>query len=325
MPALDEAPASDVAALVAYFGSLGTPAANVPAVFRPPPQSPLPAGGDIRFSAMKRVSLDGLQNQSQTFVDAGRQVFQERACFACHGEAGSGGREPAIAPLIAKISDAQLKELLASPNAKMTAGGMPPVTATPEQLDALVSYLRSLPLPSKAKADEPLAHSDRTKPTEDRAPVTPSYAYSPPSSVAVTPTTQPAPTGRVVSAQESAGSTGGRAIFLSQGCLACHGQFAQGTRIAPSLIGIGSKFPGDRLFSLLRHPTDKMRGGGMPTVKLDDPQLAELVAYLGSLQTLPSNPPQSPPIREVHLTATQPALEADRAIQSASVQRLMHR
>ena len=320
MPSLEDAPASDVAVLVAYLGSLGTPAANVPAVFGPTPQSPLPAGGDIRFSAMKRVSLDGIQNQPQSDADAGRQIFQQRACFACHGEAGAGGRESAIAPLIAKISDTQLKELLASPNAKMTAGGMPPVTVTTEQLDALVSYLRSLPLPSKSKADEPLTHSDRTKPTEDRAPVTPAYAYSTPSPVTVALTTQPAPTGGAASAQESAGPTGGRAIFLSQGCIACHGQNAQGTRIAPSLIGIGSKFPGDRLFSLLRHPTDKMRGGGMPTVKLDDSQLAELAAYLGSLQTLPSNPPQSPPNREVKLTATQPALEADRAIQSASVQ-----
>jgi ubiquinol-cytochrome c reductase cytochrome b subunit len=320
MPALDNAPASELAALVAYLGALGAPAANVPAVFRPPSSSPLPAGGDYRFSALKRVSLDGLQDQSQSVIGAGRQIFQERACFACHGEAGSGGREPAIALLIARISDTQLKELLANPNTKMTAGGMPPVTVTPEQIDTLVSYLRSLPLPAKAKAAEPLAHSDRANQTEDRAPVTSSYSYLPPSSVAAIPTTQPAPMGGRMSTQESLGTNGGRALFLSQGCFACHGQNAEGTRLAPSLIGIGSKFPGDRLHSLLRHPTEKMRGGGMPIVKLEDSQLAELVAYLGGLQLSPSGPPQGPPDSEARLAADQPAFQADRSIQAALIQ-----
>jgi ubiquinol-cytochrome c reductase cytochrome b subunit len=320
MPALDDAPASEVAALVTYIGVLGTPAANVPAVFRLPPQSPLPAGGDIRFLAIKRVSLDGLQNQSQSFVDVGRQIFQERACFACHGQAGSGGRESAIAPLIARITDTPLKELLTNPNTKMRAGGMPPVTATPEQIDALVSYLRSLPMPSKAKAAEPIAHSDRTNPIEDHALAMSANAYTPSSLVNAIPTAQPASTVGVMSTRESAGITSGRALFHSQGCVACHGQNAEGTRLAPSLIGVGSKFPGDRLLAVLRHPTDKMRGGGMPTVKLDDSPLAELVAYLGGLEPSPSRPPQGPPDSEARLTAARPAFEADRSIQAAPFQ-----
>jgi mono/diheme cytochrome c family protein len=320
MPALTDAPASEVAALVTYLGVLGTPAANVPAVFRSPSISPLPAGGDYRFSALKRVSLDGSQNQPQSSVDAGRQIFQERACFACHGEAGSGGREPAIAPLITRISDTQLKELLANPNAKMTAGGMPPVTATPEQIDALVSFLRSLPLPSKAKAAERSEHSERAMSEDHSALATPSSALAPPSSGTTVPVTQQAATGRMMTVADTVVSPGGRALFLSQGCFACHGQNAEGTRLAPSLIGIGSRFPGDQLHILLRHPTDKMSSGGMPIVKLDNSQLAELVAYLESLQLSPSGPPQGPPHSEARLAAAQPAFQADRPIQAALIQ-----
>jgi len=320
MPALGDAPASEVAALVAYLGALGTPAANVPAVFRSPSTSPLPAGGDYRLPVFKKVSLDDLQGPSQPAIGVGRQIFQERACFACHGEAGSGGREPAIAPLITRISDTQLKELLANPNTKMTAGGMPPVTATPEQIDALVSYLRSLPLPSKAKAAERSEHSERAMSEDHSALAAPSSVLAPPSSGTAVPATQQAATGRMMTVAETVVSPSGRSLFLSQGCFACHGQNAEGTRLAPSLIGIGSRFPGDRLHSLLRHPSDKMRSGGMPTVELDEPQLAELVAYLEDLQLSPSGPPQELPDSEARLAAAQPAFQADRPIQAALIQ-----
>jgi mono/diheme cytochrome c family protein len=63
-----------------------------------------------------------------------------------------------------------------------------------------------------------------------------------------------------------------------------------------------------------------MRSGGMPTVKLDDPQLAELVAYLGGLQLSPSGPPQGPPDSEARLAAPQPAFQTDRSIQAALTQ-----
>jgi mono/diheme cytochrome c family protein len=79
--------------------------------------------------------------------------------------------------------------------------------------------------------------------------------------------------------------SGGRKLFVSQGCIACHGPAARGTNIAPSLIGVTAKFPGDQLPALLHHPTSKMRAGGMPAVTLDDAQMTDLVAYLSSLAT----------------------------------------
>ncbi len=142
----------ELSALVAYLGVLGTSAANVaPTDIFPTlqasamvtqnasyvPGTSSPASGD-------RQSLPTGQSAS---VAAGQQMFQERACFGCHGPAGAGGIEPAIAPLIAKISDAQLVQLLEQPNARMKHGGMPPVTASPEQVNSLVAYLRTLPVP----------------------------------------------------------------------------------------------------------------------------------------------------------------------------------
>lgn len=76
----------------------------------------------------------------------------------------------------------------------------------------------------------------------------------------------------------------GRKIFEAHVCTACHGQNAEGTAAAPSLIGIGSKFPPDKLASLLRHPTKQMTAGGMPPVDVSDEELKELIAYLESLK-----------------------------------------
>jgi mono/diheme cytochrome c family protein len=79
----------------------------------------------------------------------GQQLFQEHACFACHGQDGAGGRAPGIAALIAKINDAQLTQLLGNPNDRMRAEGMPPFAGTAEQTASLISYLRTLPAPQR--------------------------------------------------------------------------------------------------------------------------------------------------------------------------------
>src|ERR1700756_2983099 len=78
---------------------------------------------------------------------AGQQFFQERGCFACHGADGAGGLAPALAPLIAKISDSDLSHALQRPTARMQKGGMPPVDGSPDEIAALISYLRTLPMP----------------------------------------------------------------------------------------------------------------------------------------------------------------------------------
>ncbi len=203
-------------------------------------------------------------------------MFEERGCVGCHGPAGIGAKAPAIAPLIAKVADPQLTQLLQSPNAKMKAGGMPPVAASPTELGSLVAYLRTLAAPKPGK-----------EPVDSKAVENASASPEPPSPTtnASVPTHTNSPTAGVLPANATPGvqPTAGRAIFVSQGCSACHGPSGEGTHFAPSLIGVGKKFPGNALPTLLHHPTSKMRDGGMPTVKVNDAQMVQLVAYLSSL------------------------------------------
>jgi ubiquinol-cytochrome c reductase cytochrome b subunit len=313
MPVVD-APPAEMSALVAFLSVLGTSAANVTPIYNLP-SSQTTAGvlENASFSSTANGSTGGVRQSAPASLSAsavaGQHLFQERACFACHGQSGAGGRAPALAPLIARISDAQVMQLLEDPNSKMRAGGMPPVVASPEQIAALVSYLRTLPLPQpgvQIAAD--LSHPDETARPETRA-ATPVYvaANTPPefpagnaiqnmtadSSVtaAAAATTQPSP---------------GRQLFVARGCIACHGPNAEGTRLAPSLIGVAVKFPGDKLQYLLHHPTSKMRDGGMPAVTIDDEQMTGLVAYLSSLQPASAARPDTENHRDLQVGMAMP-------------------
>jgi mono/diheme cytochrome c family protein len=75
----------------------------------------------------------------------GKTIFEAQACNACHGDGGVGtAAAPALAGITAKFSSNDLVELLKHPTAKMTAGGMPPVELPPDELMALIAYLKSL-------------------------------------------------------------------------------------------------------------------------------------------------------------------------------------
>jgi len=78
--------------------------------------------------------------------------------------------------------------------------------------------------------------------------------------------------------------TQGKALFTGQGCNSCHGDNGAGTSLAPSLIGVGSKLPTDRLAGVIRNPTPAMTAAGMPSFNLSDNQMKALVAYLDSLK-----------------------------------------
>jgi ubiquinol-cytochrome c reductase cytochrome b subunit len=280
MPAVDIS-APEMSALIAYLGALGTSAANVPAVYR---MSAMP-------EALAGKPMAGVAHLSLAAA-SGKQLFEQRGCFACHGPLGAGGRAPAIAGLISGASDVQLVHLLKQPNARMTAGGMPAFDGSADQVSSMVAYLRSLNAAAKASsavvetaaANEPAAAESAgpesagpesgarsvaaSEPVHATAPA-PGGASSVPASVAVA--TVPSP---------------GRAVFVAQGCAACHGARAEGTHFAPTLIGVGMKYPGDQLPNLLRHPTSKMRNGGMPTPRVNDGQLHDLVVYLGGLSNV---------------------------------------
>jgi ubiquinol-cytochrome c reductase cytochrome b subunit len=279
MPAVD-APPSEMSALVAYLGALGTRAALVPAVY----SLPSPSGSSLSKASASVPTRDYSGKtviNSTASAAAGQQFFQEMACFACHGQAGAGGRAPALAPLISKVSNAELTSLLANPNAAMKKGGMPPIQGTPEQIGSLIVYLRTLHAPRQPgpKSTETIAHVESNSPETPAAPVA-SVATSTQSNAA-------APGETTVAAAETAP---GRALFRANGCVACHGINAQGTPLAPSLVGVADKYPGDKLPTLLHNPTKKMQEGGMPPITLDDKQIEDLVAYLSSLRTDANKP-----------------------------------
>lgn len=116
-----------------------------------------------------------------------------------------------------------------------------------------------------------------------------------------------AASGQAAGGSDDASPSPGRQLFVDRGCIACHGMNAQGTRLAPSLIGVADKFPGDKLPYLLRHPTSKMRDGGMPTISLNEAQLNDLVTYLSSLR--PEQAPQHSTELKAALGAAPPRTE----------------
>lgn len=330
MPAVDASP-SDMNALLAYLKVIGTLEANV--------QASSGATVQIANTALPTLTTSNVPGtvmpvqtapaQLSNLAAAGQQLYQQHACFACHGPAGAGGRAPAIAPMIAKQSNTQLDQLLAGPTAKMRAGGMPAVDNAPER-GAIIAYLRTLHAPMQAGA-EPVQPSHQPQgeiassgggiPYPEMAPSAPSVMAQA-STAANTTASATAGAPEVVAAAMA--PTPGRAIFLAQGCAACHGRTAQGTQFAPSLIGISRKFPGNKLPDLLHHPTAKMRAGGMPTVTLTGTPLQQLVAYLSSLQ-----PAAAPAASEKHAVIEQalpaPSAPAGQPAQVAQAEQVLAR
>lgn len=315
MPVVDAAPA-EMSALIAYLGVLGTSAANVAPVFAMPnAQSSPGAFQNASFRVSPALAVGGVNQPTPPALSAaaaaGQQVFQERACFVCHGQAGIGGRAPALAPLIAKLTDAQAMELLQNPNSRMKAGGMPPVEAAPEQLSELINYLRALPKPQPDKQRTAELEEPSQPETHSTTPVLVAVNTPPAFPASGVAQKNAADSARLSPSAAASAPDPGRALFVARGCVACHGVNAQGTRIAPSLIGVAGRFPGDKLPNLLRHPTARMRDGGMPTVAVNDEQLAQLVAYLSRLDQAPAARSES--LAHSEAQAPQPTREASAA------------
>jgi len=283
MPAADVS-TSNMSALLSYLGALGTSAANVPATFHVAQPTAIATVREAPSSATTgdstQLPVPSPAGATVASVAIGQQVFQSHACFACHGQAGVGtARAPALAGRVAKLSDSQLAELLHSPSAAMRAGWMSPLAAAPEQVSSLIAYLRTL---APARSAPPQKVFSAAIPAASPAEVGNAPApESAPTPASATPRAAPA----------NAQASGGRAVFVANGCAACHGQNADGTHFAPSLIGIVHRFPKAQLATLLRHPSRQMRDGGMPAVTVNDAELQQLVAYLSSLGAAPSGQP----------------------------------
>ena len=75
----------------------------------------------------------------------GKTIFEAQSCNACHGDGGVGtAAGPALVGIATRLTPDRLFELLHHPTAKMTAGGMPTVDLSPDDLTALITYLQGL-------------------------------------------------------------------------------------------------------------------------------------------------------------------------------------
>jgi len=295
MPSFD-IPTPEMAALFSYLGSLGNSGGSAPAGTTSAPPSATAAGSApaVPVSGPANgavVPANGAPGTSSAAA-AGKTMFETQACARCHGPAGAGaGKIPPLASLIAKRSDAQLAKLIQAPNATMKAGGMPPFVGPAKSVTSMVAYLRSLAPGKNVQAQQKPQKAAAATATQT-APAAGTPAEKSKSKTASATAKGPSPS-KQPAAPDSPSASPGRALFVSNGCMACHGKNAQGTHFAPSLIDITKKYPPAQLTNLLHHPKKAMRAGGMPAVTVNDAQMKQLVAYLSNLGAAP--PKESSP------------------------------
>jgi ubiquinol-cytochrome c reductase cytochrome b subunit len=289
MPSFD-LPTPEMAALFSYLGSLNTSGGSAPPETSSVPSPATDAGAapatpDAETAKGAPGPAKGAGATSSAAGD-GEKIFEAQACARCHGPAGAGaGAVPPMGSLLAKLSDPQIAKLIQAPNAKMKAGGMPPFVGPAKSVTSVVAYLRSLAPGKSAQPQNKPQQAAAAEPAQSgpaAAPATASKPMTEPPTAA-----EPAPAKQETVA-ESPAISAGRALFLANGCLACHGKNAQGTHFAPSLIGITKKYPPAQLTDLLHHPKKAMLAGGMPAITVNDAQMKQLVAYLSSLGEAPA-------------------------------------
>jgi nitric oxide reductase subunit C len=79
-------------------------------------------------------------------------------------------------------------------------------------------------------------------------------------------------------------STGDRPQIFNQLCIACHALGGQGGQVGPALDGVGKRKTPDELTAWLMDPPSVKPGTAMPKLPLTEGQLAELTAFLSTLQ-----------------------------------------
>jgi ubiquinol-cytochrome c reductase cytochrome b subunit len=286
MPAFDLS-TPDMAALYSYLGSLGTSGGGGGGATAALPAAPEDSSGPAAITPNTAAKED---TGASATVAAGAKIFQAQSCARCHGEAGAGaGKVPALSGLIAKRSDAQLAKLMRVPDAAMKAGGMAPLTGSATEVSSMVAYLRSLAPGKSAQSPAQPEQAANAAPAQT-APAT----KNAPAATPGTAKSGAAPSGPAPGKQAPAANTqtsAGRELFVSNGCMACHGKNAEGTHFAPSLVGITKKYPPAQLTQLLHHPNQAMRAGGMPAVTLKSEPMQQLVAYLSGVGSAPASSP----------------------------------
>jgi cytochrome c nitrite reductase small subunit len=161
--------AADMQALVSYVGSLGgTPAAAAatpPAAGSAPPSpaTAAPAAANPSVGASAVTPAAGGSAAVATTA-AGKAIFDSKGCSGCHGAAGVGASGPALTKTSTQYPPAKLTAVLQTPTAAMKTAGMVPLTLSPADMQALVSYVSSLGVTPAASGATPPAAGATTPP-----------------------------------------------------------------------------------------------------------------------------------------------------------------
>ncbi|MHB1023135.1 MAG: c-type cytochrome [Acidobacteriaceae bacterium] len=314
---------SDLKDLVSYLDALGTPAANVPAQMSASPTPMLvktggahpestPAAQEISSSSPAAALVPAVAipatadtTSKSAMLQEGRQIFQTHACFACHGPTGQGtARAPALAGWASTVPASLIKMKVTQPTAAMRAKGMIQVQLPPDQLDALVAYLKSLPAAKRGEA------KTRTASMEQAASAAPMQQGGMPSSQPSASTT--------ASSVGASNTPNGHDVYVQHACVACHGVTGQGNGIAPALAGISKQLSEAQFNSLIHQPTAAMRAKGMPPATVTEAETKALWAYIQTLPTPNANQPSAEvPPPSVASSGATPAPSAAPATQVA--------
>ncbi|MGB8959427.1 MAG: cytochrome b N-terminal domain-containing protein [Candidatus Aminicenantales bacterium] len=130
--------ADEMKALVSYLAGLGGgPAAPTATPAAPGPSTPSPA--EAKPGAAVGPAMNELESK-------GKLIFQAHGCADCHGTDGVAGTAaaPALAGTNKSLTPALLTKMLRNPTARMRNGGMPPVSLSHKEMEALVAYLSAI-------------------------------------------------------------------------------------------------------------------------------------------------------------------------------------
>jgi ubiquinol-cytochrome c reductase cytochrome b subunit len=277
--------AADMAALVSYLSSLGT-TSPVSATAAAPSETSSARTAALPLPA-STASAAALGDKTAQPIHGGI-LYQSDGCAACHGEGGKGTqRAPALVDVGSKFSSLQLTQLLHTPTAAMTAGGMPRVSGTTAEIASLVAYIRSLKSTGAAQGQAvaskvvapPAPERQAAAPRSSAPPATPQPAAAQPAAATPPDSAGLAAVGQPTNSQAQRGE----AFFAARGCTVCHGIGGVGTKTAPALAAFSKTLTPAALTSLLQHPNNKMQAGGMPATNMGAADMSALVAYLQHL------------------------------------------
>jgi ubiquinol-cytochrome c reductase cytochrome b subunit len=134
-----QATGTDLSALVAYLQSLATPT-TAPTLATPAATgAPSPGVAPVSSHQVEPVVSQRAMNDNEA---QGKVVFDAHGCAKCHGTGGVAGT--AAAPGLTgavRTAPALLTTMLRHPTVPMQRGGMPPVSLSDADLQALVAYV----------------------------------------------------------------------------------------------------------------------------------------------------------------------------------------